>query len=184
MLIVRKIISQNVKERPTFSADALDWVPQKSRHAETSPDPTLPCVGPTSGVPVTVSLRTAHRFPGRQPLQLQTRFAPPVKRQIGVQVDKARVSPAPGLPDPYHIGSGGPASSKRTTDPILTRRRVASTINVNVAQAGGGAVQGRTEQSGGTIHVHDGVAAGDVKRQAVVEPDALGHKIGCDARVG
>lgn len=53
-----------------------------------------------------------------------------------------------------------------------------------MAQAGGGTVQGRTEQSGGTVHVHDGVAAGDVKRQAVVELDALGHKVGCDASVG
>lgn len=53
-----------------------------------------------------------------------------------------------------------------------------------MAEARRRAVQRRSEQSVRTVEVQDGVAAGDVERERVVELEALVGYIRCDAGVG
>lgn len=53
-----------------------------------------------------------------------------------------------------------------------------------MTETGGGAVQRRAEESVGTIEVQDGVAAGDVEGEGLVELDSLVDHVRRDARVG
>lgn len=53
-----------------------------------------------------------------------------------------------------------------------------------MTETGGGAVQRRPEESVGTIEVQDGVAAGDVEGERLVELDSLVDHVRRDAGVG
>lgn len=118
------------------------------------------------------------------PLNLQTRFRPPVHRQVRVQVDKTRVRTTPSLPNPNPMLSTGPTCPKRTTRHSLpTRSHAVSLVSVHVAQARGRTIQRRLKQGFGTVKVQDCVTARDVKRQRTVELDSFVDNVRGHARV-
>ena len=107
-------------------------------------------------------------------------MTPQVHSQTRVQVHKARVRTAPGLPNPNHVRSGRPTSPEGTT-----QRSVGTdspgVVSVHVAETRGRAIQRRAEQVGGAVEVQDGVAAGDVEWERAVELETLVDEIGGDA---
>lgn len=131
-------------------------------------------------------LRPTERLRGGHPLDLDAWLGPPADRKCRVEVNEARVRSAPEFPHPDRVRRGGTpgperAAYRRGPTSAVHRRRP---IHVHVAEARRRAVERRVEEGVGAVQVHDGVAAGDVEGQGVVELHALGPQVRRHAAAG
>lgn len=141
-------------------------------------------VGPTSRRGrVAILLGPTNGFFGREPLNLQTWFGPAAHRLSRVEVNEAGVGAATRVSYANHIGVAGAAGAIGAAEAALAGGSGGGGIDVGVAGAGCGAVEGGLEEHEGTVEVDDGVGTGDVEGEGAVELDPLVHLIGGDARV-
>lgn len=170
-----------------FSTEPLNRVPDEPMVTEAPLDPTCRrSIGTTSGGGrVTILLGATHSFPGRQPLNLQTRLGPAVDGKTRVEVNKTRVSTTARVPDANPVGVARAAGAVGAAEGgVGAGGGGGGGVDVAVAGAGGGAVEGGLEERGGAVEVDDGVGAGDVEGEGVVELDPLVGFVGGDAGVG
>lgn len=180
MVTAIRILASNL-----FSTHPLNRVPHKPIVTK-APLNTTSTIGPTSRRGrITIILGPTNSFPRRHPLNLQTRFRPPVNGNTGVKVNKTGVSATARVSNTNHVRVTRPAGAVGAAEGAsLARSGGGGGVDVTVACAGGGAVERRQKKGGGAVEVNDGVGASDVEREGGVELDTLVDFIGGDACVG